>query len=194
MTIYPKFIAYLIILIFAPLISHAGAIKVGPSRACKTPGQAARIAKDGDRIEIDPGTYTNDAAVWHQDNLFIHGINGRPHLKSTGASAEGKAIWVVKGNNTRIANIEFSGAKVRDKNGAGIRQEGTNLWLDGCFFHDNEEGILTGGNPESEIIIEYSEFAGSECGHRSRQREWLLLGTGAAIRSSMQQRRKKDFW
>jgi len=161
---YLKFTACLIILIFTPKFSDAAIIKVGPNRTYKTPSQAARIAKDGDFIEIDQGTYTDDVAVWRQNNLYIYGINGKPHLKSTGSSAEGKAIWVVKGNNTRIANIEFSGAKVRDRNGAGIRQEGTNLWIHGCFFHDNEEGILTGGNPKSEIIIENSEFARNGAG------------------------------
>ena len=155
---------YFLILIITPIISNAGVIQVGPTKSYKTPSQAARIAKDGDYIEIDQGTYTDDVAVWRQNNLFIYGINGRPHLKSNGAAAEGKAIWVVKGNNTRIANIEFSGAKVRDRNGAGIRQEGANLWIYGCFFHDNEEGILTGGNPESDIIIEHSEFARNGAG------------------------------
>ena len=28
-----------------------------------------------------------------------------------------------------------------------------------CFFHHNENGILTGGNPKSHIIVEKSEFA-----------------------------------
>ena len=69
-------------------------------------------------------------------------------MKADGAAAEGKAIWVIKGNNTRVANIEFSGAKVRDKNGAGIRQEGINLTVMGCYFHDNENGILAGRNVE----------------------------------------------
>ena len=29
----------------------------------------------------------------------------------------------------------------------------------GCYFHDNEDGILTGGGASTEVIVEYSEFA-----------------------------------
>ena len=123
------------------------------------PSEAAIVAKDGDNIQIDAGIYRRDVAVWRQNNLFIYGDGGFAHMKVDGVSAEDKAIWVIKGNNTKIANIEFSGAKVRDKNGAGIRQEGINLTVLGCYFHDNENGILAGKNPNSEIAIERSEFA-----------------------------------
>jgi hypothetical protein len=47
---------------------------------------------------------------------------------------------------------------VVDKNGAGIRQEGTNLTVLRCSFHDSQEGILTGANPSSRIRIEASVF------------------------------------
>ena len=54
-----------------------------------------------------------------------------------------------------MENIEFSDAKVTDQNGAGIRQEGRNVTIRHCYFHDNEDGILGGsGN----VLIEYSEF------------------------------------
>jgi hypothetical protein len=55
--------------------------------------------------------------------------------------------------------MELSGAAVSDGNGAAIRQEGANLTLRNCYFHDNENGILAGDNPESTILIEFSEFA-----------------------------------
>ena len=46
-----------------------------------------------------------------------------------------------------------------DKNGAGIRMQGTNLTITHCYFHDNENGILAGDNPLSDILIEYSVFS-----------------------------------
>src|SRR5262249_37189548 len=87
------------------------------------------------------------------------GVGGLAHLAAAGRSAQGKAIWVIQGANTTVANIEFSGAAVADHNGAGIRQEGAGLTVSGCYFHDNEDGILTGANPNSDITIASSEFA-----------------------------------
>ena len=139
-------------------------IKVGSEMSYTRPSEAAKVAKDGDVIEIMAGTYMYDVAVWRQNNLTIRGVDGRAHLKADGTAAEGKAIWVIKGNNTIVENIEFSGARVRDKNGAGIRQEGSGLTIRRCYFHDNENGILAGRNKKSDIVIEYSEFANNGAG------------------------------
>jgi hypothetical protein len=79
-------------------------------------------------------------------------------------SAEQKAIWVVRGGRMKIENFEFSGARVQDRNGAGIRLERGNLHLVGCRFTDNENGILTSGHAESELTIESSEFANNGAG------------------------------
>lgn len=46
------------------------------------------------------------------------------HLHADGAHAEGKAIWVLKEANALVDGIQFSGASVSDRNGAGIRAEG----------------------------------------------------------------------
>ena len=132
---------------------------VGPGQRYAKPSEAAALVKDGQRIHILPGNYERDVAIWRRNNITIRGVNGRPHMNAAGANAEGKGTWVIKGNNTTVENIEFSGAKVSDRNGAGIRQEGKNLTVLNCFFHDNENGILTGANEDSDIIVEHSEFA-----------------------------------
>jgi hypothetical protein len=134
-------------------------LHVGAKRELKRPSAAAKIARDGDIIEIDAGTYDGDAAVWRQQRLTIRGVGGRAHLRANGVHAEGKGIWVIKGNDTTIESVEFSGAKVPDQNGAGIRLEGAGLTVSNCYFHDNENGILTGANPASDIVVEHSEFA-----------------------------------
>jgi len=134
-------------------------LRVGATRELKRPSAAAQIARDGDVIEIDAGVYDGDATVWRQHRLTIRGIGGRAHLRANGAHAEGKAIWVIKGNETTIEGVEFSGAKVPDQNGAGIRLEGAGLTVRDCYFHDNENGILTGVNLASDIVVEHSEFA-----------------------------------
>ena len=76
-------------------LAAATTIRVGPTRKYKLPSQAARIAKDGDIVEIDAGLYKGDVALWRQDNLIIRGVGGRAHIDSQGKSSGGKAIWVI---------------------------------------------------------------------------------------------------
>jgi hypothetical protein len=96
-------------------------LRVGPERTLKLPSEAARLARAGDTVEIDAGLYLNDYAQWNQANLTIRGMGGMAHLQSTELIPNGKAIWIVSGDNTLIENVEFSGARVADTNGAGIR-------------------------------------------------------------------------
>jgi hypothetical protein len=138
------------------------ALVVGPGRRYTKPCQAIAAAKAGDTIQIDAagnGTYDGDVCSWSTDNLTITGINGRARIDAAGRNSGGKAIWVIAGDNTVIRNVELSGAAVPDRNGAGIRQEGAGLTVVGSYFHDNENGILTGANPNSDIVVEASEFA-----------------------------------
>jgi hypothetical protein len=132
----------------------------GPGQPFGTPCAAIAVASPGDTILIDAaGDYTGDVCIWYQDGLTLRGINGRPRIDAAGMNAVGKGIWVIDGNNTVVENIEFSGATVPDGNGAGIRLEGYNLIVRNCYFHDNQDGILTNNNLGGEILIEYSEFA-----------------------------------
>jgi len=134
-------------------------IRVGPSHGLLKIATAAALAKNGDTVEIEAGDYAGElaTAVWKQDNLIIRGIGGRPRLKAAGASVEGKAIWVVRGGRITVENIEFAGARVRDRNGAGIRFEKGHLVVRNCRFTDNENGILSGGG-NLDLDIENSEF------------------------------------
>ena len=132
-------------------------ITVGLDQAIHTPSAAAAVAKDGDTVEIEAGVYVGDTAVWNQKNLTIRGIEGRPQLQAGGRSAEGKAIWVIRGGDITIENIEFRDARVHDKNGAGIRFEQGNLTIRNCRFINNENGILTGSG-DLNLRIENSEF------------------------------------
>lgn len=167
-------------LVCAPAMAAAQGkvLQVGWGKEFLLPSIAAQFAKDGDIVEIDAGAYEKDAATWNQNDLTIRAINGRAHLKAQGAHAGGKGIWVLKGNNITVENIEFSGAKVPDGNGAGIRLEGTTVTIRNCYFHDNENGVLSGANPNSDIIIEFSEFARN--GGGSGQTHNMYIG---AVRS-----------
>jgi hypothetical protein len=138
--------------------SKARRLEVGPGKKYSKPSAAARAARDGDIIEIAAGVYKGDAAIWRRNNLIIRGVGGRAKIEAHGAEAEGKGIWVIKGRHTTVENIELSGARVRDRNGAGIRQEGAGLIVRNCYFYNNQNGILTNHNAASEILIEHSEF------------------------------------
>jgi hypothetical protein len=144
--------------------SHAATILVGPDKTYKTPCDAAGVVKDGDTVEIAAGTYANQACTWSNNNLTLRGAAPYAHLTPPASISNGKALWVIAGNNTVVENIEFSGAAVTDKNGAGIRQEGDNLTVRHCYFHDNEDGILESNKPNSDIVLENSEFANNGYG------------------------------
>ncbi|MES1982150.1 MAG: right-handed parallel beta-helix repeat-containing protein [Pseudomonadota bacterium] len=140
--------------------AKAATLEVGPGRTYTYPSIAAVHAQNGDTVEIAAGVYPGDVAVWRQNNLTIRGVGGKAILRANGKYAEGKGIWVIKGNNVIVDNIEFSGAAVPDGNGAGIRIEGIDLTIRNSYFHHNENGVLGGGvKPADDILIESSEFA-----------------------------------
>ncbi len=145
------------VLCLLPVLAAGRVLHVGPGRPLARPSDAARVAHDGDRVEIDAGTYVGDVAIWRQNDLQLVGVGGVAHLDSRQV-AGGKAIWVLRGDHTLVRNIEFSGARAHDQNGAGIRLIGRGLRVSHCYFHDNEEGILTGAKRGSEVVVEHSEF------------------------------------
>jgi hypothetical protein len=138
--------------------ARAATLHVGPRQLLTVPSQAAAIAHDGDTVEIDAGEYRGDVAVWTQSRLLIRARGGMVKLVADGHAAESKAIWVVRGGDIRIEKIEFTGTRVPDHNGAGIRFEKGHLQISGCRFFNNENGILTSADPDSQLDIEFSEF------------------------------------
>lgn len=160
--VFPQIIIVLVFVLFSCTViaENEKVLRVGPRSEFMLPSLAAHHANDGDIIEIDAaGDYSGDEVVWTRNDLTIRGINGRPKLQARGNIKNGKAIWVIKGKNIVIENLEFSNATVREHNGAGIRiATNGNLTIRHCYFHDNENGIL-GGRKKTNLTIEYSEFA-----------------------------------
>jgi hypothetical protein len=153
---------------------------VGPTRTYKTPCQVSTLVGAGDTIMIDysastgPGVgYYDDTCAWTTNNLTFIGVldsNGaRPVLNcagltdtsKTGHLANHKAIWDIQGNDTAVENMEFENASLNNAdgaNGAGIRQDGSNLTVMNCYFHNNQDGILESNVAGSNIVINNSEF------------------------------------
>jgi hypothetical protein len=141
--------------------TRAATLVVGPGERIPTITEAARQARDGDIIEIKPGEYHGQPAVWTQRDITIRGVGKRPVMVANNQLAEDKGIWVVRGERVRIENIEFRGARVADMNGAGIRFDKGSLSVVRCAFFDNEMGILTANFPELSLAVIDSEFADS---------------------------------
>jgi hypothetical protein len=124
---------------------------------------ALKQAQDGDVVELPAGNYYGQVATITQKQLTLRGLpdatGKRPVLHADGRSAEQKAILVVRDGDVRIENIEFRGARVEDRNGAGIRFEKGRLHVLRCAFVDNENGILTTNFAEPELLVQDSEFS-----------------------------------
>ena len=125
------------------------------------------MAQDGDVVRFDPGEYV-DCAIWDASGLVLEAPEGTAHVRDRACA--GKAIWVIAGNDVTVDNITFSGARVPDQNGAGIRAEGKNLTVRNSRFYDNENGILGGTVEGSTILIEGSVFerngkCAADCAH-----------------------------
>jgi hypothetical protein len=136
-------------------------VRVGPDQAIRSVAEAARLARDGDVVEIAAGEYRADVAVWLQKRLLIRAAGGTVRLHADGALAEGKAIWVMRGGEFDVSGVEFVGARATDRNGAGIRIESGRLRVRDCLFWDSDSGIMTGraaGRGVERVEIERSEF------------------------------------
>ncbi|MCC7302916.1 MAG: right-handed parallel beta-helix repeat-containing protein [Bacteroidia bacterium] len=151
---------YLIAILLMKGISCFSTVwQVGPSQTYTMPSQVSGLVGNGDTVDIDAGVYFQDVCGWYANNLLLRCSNGMAHMKANFTGYQGKAIWVIGGNNVKVSHIEFSECAVPSQNGAGIRQEGMDLTVENCYFHDNENGILAGTVANSTIIIRDTEFA-----------------------------------
>ena len=130
-----------------------------------TPSQAFANARDGDRIEIQAGTY-HDVGVLKANNVTVVGINGRPQIDGQSKIADDRGIWVIYGNNTTLDNFEM----LHEDNGkrgeaawdqAAVYLVGNNLTLRHLYIHDNMQGFFnaTRAGSQCNLTIENSIFA-----------------------------------
>jgi hypothetical protein len=138
--------------------ANARELAVGPGRVLKLPSQAATIARDGDVVRIDPGTYA-DCAIWNASHLLIEAAG--PGVRIAGKTCAEKGIFITQGSDITIRGITFADARVVWHNGAGIRAAGSNLTVEHSWFLNNENGILAGGGPNSVVRITDSTFIGN---------------------------------
>ena len=130
-------------------------LSVGLGKPYSTISAAVAAAQNGDTIEVQAGTYTDQYASISK-NITLKGVGGMVEMVSTVSIPNGKAIFITNGNIT-IENFTFSGARVADRNGAGIKHESGNLVLNNDGFFNNEMGVLTGNT--GSLAVNNSEFA-----------------------------------
>src|SRR3954467_15025392 len=106
---------------------------VGAGQQYQTIKSAVAASADGDLVQVQAGTYTNDfSEITHK--ITIQGVGGMAKLVATAPIPNGKAILITD-TDVPLDHIEFSGAKVKDGNGAGIRYQGGNLTITNSYFH-----------------------------------------------------------
>ena len=120
---------------------------------------AIASSRDGDLVQVQSGIYIDDFATINT-KITIEAVGGRVWLLAHSVPPNGKAVLVTQTDVT-LKGIEISGARVDDRNGAAIRHENGKLVLEGVYFHNNQNGVLAGDNPNSTITITGSEFAGN---------------------------------
>jgi hypothetical protein len=109
-------------------------------------------------ILIAPGRYRDCAVQTAGQIAFVAQQPGTAIFD--GAACEGKATLVLRGAGARVEGLTFQNIKVPDQNGAGIRLESGNLQVSETMFRNSEQGILTGDDLKSQIVIDRSTFSG----------------------------------
>ena len=131
-------------------------LTVGTNEQYSTVAAAVAAAHDGDVVQVQAGTYTNDFPTI-TSKITLQAVGGLVNMVATVAPPNGKAILTVD-NDAKVVGFDFSGAKVYDANGAGIRYEGGNLDLENCSFHDNENGVMSAPIDGGVLTINNCDF------------------------------------
>jgi Ca2+-binding RTX toxin-like protein len=137
-------------------------LTVGSGQQYSTIAAAVAASHDGDVVQVQAGTYTNDSFTVNT-KITLQGVGGMVHIVSTGNLANDKGI-IVTNTDVTIDHFELSGAQGPSGNDAGIRYQGGNLTLTNVYIHDNQDGLLANGVAGGTITIRNSEFAGNGIG------------------------------
>jgi hypothetical protein len=109
-------------------------------------------------IRIAPGTYRQCAV--QEAGVIVYEAPEPGSVIFKARDCEGKAAFVLRGIGAEIRGITFTGIRVPDGNGAGIRLEKGALNVAHARFENSEQGILTADDPTGRIYITRSTFTG----------------------------------
>jgi nitrous oxidase accessory protein NosD len=192
-----------------PLVLLAAGAAHGATRDVAPGGLEAAIgaAAPGDELRLAPARFVDESATIDKE-LKLTGVAGRTVLAATRPIPNGKAILVVRAPLT-IRGITFEGARVPDRNGAGLRLErGASLDVSDSSFVNNEDGILAAdgvgkvrvrdctfrgngaGDGYSHAIyvnhiamleVDHSRFSGTRVGHHVKSRAAVTRITASSF-------------
>ena len=141
-------------------------LMVGPGEPYGSLSAAVAAAQNGDTIEVQAGTYTNDFPGTITVNLTIEGVGGLASFVATEPPPNEKGILVIGSGsdspNVTLDNLEFSGVTISAEdggNGAGVRYQSGDLTINNSYFHNNQDGLLSNADTLGAIAITNSEFA-----------------------------------
>lgn len=126
-------------------------------------------------IDVDPGTYTNDFPLVTRPMMIQAdpGETGQPVILNATVPLPNEKGIILNLSNLIVNGLTFQGAQISDPlggNGAGIRDQNTTsgsgapggalpyLIVLNSVFVNNQEGILTGDNPQQSITVSNSSF------------------------------------
>jgi len=116
------------------------------------------IGADEGTIIVAPGSYRQCAIQTAGVIAFRAAVPGQ--VVFDGATCEGKAALVLRGQAASVDGIIFQNMRVPDANGAGIRLEKGDLTVTRAIFRNSEQGILTAEDRSASIRIDQSTFSG----------------------------------
>lgn len=153
------------LLLIALLSGAATAQSAAPFRNAETGRGYSNLQQAVDSIGegegtiiIAPGSYRQCAIQKAGVVAFRASVPGQTVFD--GATCEGKAALVLRGEAASIDGIIFQNMRVPDANGAGIRLEKGNLTVTRAIFRNSEQGILTAEDKSGSISIDRSTFSG----------------------------------
>lgn len=135
---------------------------------------ALKKAREGDRIDMLPGTYRG-ASVRAPGRLHLRGLGPGVIIEQPNLPADDRGVLVIQGDVT-VENLTLRGARRTHGNGAGIRFLDGRLLVLGCTFTDNEMGLLGSDQPQAQLRLLDSVFTAAPR-HAGRLHHLLYAST-----------------
>ena len=126
------------------VVASGHILHVGASEAFTSLQSALAVSIDGDTVQVDAGTYTDDfATATHQ--VIIEGVGGMAHFVADRIGENDVGLLDVQASVT-VRNLIFSGARSYEGNGAGMRVRAGDVTIVNSVFSGNDVSVLAHGD------------------------------------------------